>query len=78
MLQEFILVNKDDLLLSPKARGFVGFGMVDDVAIDNRASSVVWWRGGDWVVLTDGQVGMAGAGGLVVRKYMGNSLAWHT
>jgi hypothetical protein len=52
--------------------------MVDDVAIDNRAGGVAWWCGGDWVVLTVGQVGMAGAGALVVRKPMGNSLAWHT
>ena len=36
--------------------------MVDDVAIDNHAGGVVWWRGGDWVVLTDGQSWDGGRG----------------
>jgi len=48
---EVILVNENDLLLSPKSyRGFVGFGMVDDVAVDNRAGGVAYQRrGGGWV-----------------------------
>jgi hypothetical protein len=58
--------------------------MVDDVAINNRVGGIAWRRGGGWVVLTDGYVGMAmagagaGAGALVIRKPMGTSLAWHT
>ena len=38
------------LLLPPKSyRGFVGFDMVGDVAVDNRAGGVAWRRGGGWV-----------------------------
>jgi len=49
-IQEVILVKENDLLLSPKSyKGFVGFGMVDDVAVDNRGGGVAWRRGGGWV-----------------------------
>ena len=45
-MQEVILVNENDLLLSPKSyRGFIGSGMVDDVAVGNHADGVAWRRG---------------------------------
>jgi hypothetical protein len=41
MHTEIILVNENDLLLSQKSyRGFVGFGLADDLTVDNRAGSV--------------------------------------
>lgn len=46
MLQEVILIKKNDLLLLPKSyRGFVGFGVVVDVDVDNRGGGVGWQRG---------------------------------
>ena len=49
-MHEVILVNENDLLLSPKSyRGFIGSGMVDDVAVGSHAGGVARWRGAGWV-----------------------------